>query len=221
MEVNRPSIKDLIVSFSDLSQSFTAVLANGRSVTKMGRLKGGHWQLDSIKRWVTDTIWNGVGHVYHQGDYRLWFLQEFRECSPPESYHMLLFFRTPIGDYLSMPLDAGIFHIIGIYLDLYSWYVCGFKFKIAGTAKTTIGSLRTMFMNYFLAECFMCDGSSHFKNKAVRESCEIFGEDEYNTMTPENLPKMWPKHFDEAIQILNCRLLAVFSSQGTAAWNGG
>ena len=71
-----------------------------------------------------------------------------------------------------MPLDTGGFHIIGIYPNLYSRCVCGFRFKTAGTAKTTIESLRTTFVNYFPTEYFMCDGGSHFKNKAVRQFCE-------------------------------------------------
>jgi len=33
------------------------------------------------------------------------------------------------------------------------------------------------------------------------------GEDEYNTMDWENIPASWPKYFDEAIRIMNWRLL--------------
>ena len=33
------------------------------------------------------------------------------------------------------------------------------------------------------------------------------GEDEYNAMEWENIPASWPKHFDEAIRIMNWRLL--------------
>ena len=33
------------------------------------------------------------------------------------------------------------------------------------------------------------------------------GEDDYNAMEWNNIPASWPKHFDEAIRIMNWRLL--------------
>lgn len=78
-----------------------------------------------------------------------------------------------VGDYLSMPLGAGEFHTIGVYLNLYSQHVCDFKSKTADTAKTTIESLCTIFMNDFPAECFTCDGVRTSKTRRRGSSMKI------------------------------------------------
>ena len=69
-----------------------------------------------------------------------------------------------------MPLGTGGFHTIGT-LEFTSTYTRSmFKASSSKQQALRIESLRTMFMNYFPAECFMCDGGSHFKNKAVCEN---------------------------------------------------
>ena len=50
-----------------------------------------------------------------------------------------------MGDYLSMPPRKGGFHTIGLYLDTFTQHVWGFKFKTAGTGKTTVKSLEDIY----------------------------------------------------------------------------
>jgi transposase InsO family protein len=47
-----------------------------------------------------------------------------------------------------------------------------FKYKTAGTAKTTVDALSTISKNFVAPEAFITDGGSHFNNAAVREFCE-------------------------------------------------
>ena len=153
-------------------------------------------------------------------------------------------FELLVGDYLSMPLGKGGYHTVGLYLDTFTQHVWGYKFKTAGTGKTTVKSLDDIFGGFAPAEVFMSDGGKHFKNTEVRQCCEKWGgrhhvvaayspwinglvegtnkillyvlarlcapevgEDGWQAMNWVDLPKTWPDHFDEAIQILNWRIL--------------
>ena len=143
-----------------------------------------------------------------------------------------------------MPPGKGGFHTVGLYLDTFTQHVWGYKFKTAGTGKTTVKSLEDIFSGFAPAEVFMSDGGKHFKNNEVTLCCEKWGsrhhvvaayspwvnglvegtnkillyvlarlcasevgEDGWQGMSWSELPKTWPDHFDEAIQILNWRIL--------------
>jgi len=88
-------------------------------------------------------------------------------------------FRTHRRDYLSLPTGKGGYHTVGLYLDTCSQHVWGYKFKTAGTGKTTIKALTDIFYNFAPAETFMTDGGKHFKNTEVDESV---GNGEVNIM---------------------------------------
>jgi hypothetical protein len=84
-------------------------------------------------------------------------------------------FELLVGDYLSLPTGKGGFHTVGLYLDTYSQHVWGYKFKTAGTAKTTTTSLNDIFHTFAPSETFMSDGGRHFKNNDVQEMCNGWG----------------------------------------------
>ena len=143
-----------------------------------------------------------------------------------------------------MPTGKGGYHTVGLYLDTFTQHVWGFKYKTAGTGKTTVKALEDIYGGFAPAEVFMSDGGKHFKNNEVRQCCEKWGgrhhvvaayspwinglvegtnkillyvlarlcapevgEDGWQTMDWTDLPKAWPDYFDEAIQILNWRIL--------------
>jgi hypothetical protein len=146
-----------------------------------------------------------------------------------------------------MPAGKGGYHTVGLYLDTYSQHVWAFKYKTAGSAKTTTDALSKVFHGFVPAETFMSDGGKHFDNNEVRELCNRWGtnthivpayspwinglvegankillhvlkrlcapdlEDDGNSGSKlENTPRNWPEHLDEAIQIINSRLLPAF-----------
>ena len=80
-------------------------------------------------------------------------------------------FELLVGHYLSMPTGKGGYHTLGLFLDTFSQHLWVTKFKMAGTANTTIDSLKGIFHNFSAPETFMTDGESHFKNSAIKEFC--------------------------------------------------
>jgi hypothetical protein len=72
-----------------------------------------------------------------------------------------------VGDYLSMPPRKGGYHTVGLYLNTFLQHVWAFKYKTAGTAKTTLDVLNTITKAFITPETFMTDGGSHFNNLAV------------------------------------------------------
>jgi len=76
-----------------------------------------------------------------------------------------------VGDYLSMPIGCSGFHTIGLFMDVYSQKIFGYKFTGYGTAATTIASLNRIRQTYQMPEVFMADGGSHFAGHAVGEWC--------------------------------------------------
>ena len=149
-----------------------------------------------------------------------------------------------VGDYLSLPAGKGGYHTVGLYLDTFSQHVFSYKYKTAGSAKTTVDSLEKIFNTFAPPETFMTDGRKHFDNKEVRELCDKWGtethivlayspwvnglvkgtnklllhmlkclcapdlnDNDIGRISPEDLPKQWPDHLNEAIRILNWRLL--------------
>jgi hypothetical protein len=92
-------------------------------------------------------------------------------------------FKLLVGDYLSMPLGKGGYHTIGLYLDTFSQHMWAFKYKTAGTAKTTIDVVSMVTKAYITLETFMTDGGSHFNNTVVQEHCEANGIKQHITPT--------------------------------------
>ena len=84
-------------------------------------------------------------------------------------------FELLVGDYLSMPNGKGRYHTIGLYLNTYSQHVWAFKYKTAGSAKTTVDVLSRIFQGFIPAETFMSDGGKHFDNNEVCEMCSKWG----------------------------------------------
>ena len=84
-------------------------------------------------------------------------------------------FELLVGDYLSMPPGKGGYHTVGLYLDVFSQHIWAFKYKTAGTAKTTIDALSTITKAFIAPETFMTDGGTHFNNHIVREFCDSNG----------------------------------------------
>jgi len=217
-------------------------------LAKEEHLKNGHWQRDAIKKSLLERIWSpGLDASIVEG---------IMTCGTCKNFggshlHALLDpitrrhpFELLVGDYLALPVGKGGYHTAGVYLDTYSQHIWGFKYKTAGSAKTTKDSLFQIFQGYAPSETFMVDGGKHFNNKEVCEFCEKWGtnvhvvsayspwvnglvegtnklllhilkrlcapdlnNDEIERMKIEDLPKSWPDHFDEAIRILNWRLL--------------
>jgi hypothetical protein len=79
-------------------------------------------------------------------------------------------FELLVGDYLTLP-KAGGYSMLGVYLDTFSQHVWVYKYKSAGTVKTTINSLSQIFRNFTASETFMSDGGKHFNNTEVRDFC--------------------------------------------------
>ena len=77
-----------------------------------------------------------------------------------------------VGDYLSMPVGRGGFHTIGLFMDVYSQKIFGFKYTSHGTTATTIASLNRIRQLYRMPEVFMADGGSHFAGHVVRDWCD-------------------------------------------------
>jgi transposase InsO family protein len=207
-----------------------------------------HWRRDSIKKSLLDKIWSpGLDASIVKAITNCGICKNFG----PTHLHSLLSpitRRHPlellVRDYLSLPTGKGGYHTVGLYLDTYSQHVFRYKYKTAGSAKTTTDSLSKTFLAFAPWETFMSDGGKHFDNKEVRELCDKCGtkthviaayspwingliegtnklflhilerlcapdldEEEAGSITLDDLPKQWPDHFDEAIRILNWRLL--------------
>jgi hypothetical protein len=77
-----------------------------------------------------------------------------------------------VGDYLLMPVGHGGFHTIGLFMDIYSQKIFGYKFTGYGTTTTMITSLNHIWQTYWMPEVFMADGGSHFSGHAVGEWCQ-------------------------------------------------
>jgi hypothetical protein len=141
--------------------------------------EGGHWGRDAVKKALMDRIWcpnldssivTGIsqcGRCKNFGGTHLHALLD-----PITRRHP---FELLVGDYLSMPSGKGGFHTIGLYLDTYSQHVWAFKYKTAGSAKTTVDALSRVFQGFVPPETFMSDGGKHFDNHEVREMCSKWG----------------------------------------------
>ena len=141
--------------------------------------KGGHWGRDAVKLALTDRIYSP------QLDETI--VNTIRDCPQCKNFgaahlHALLQpitrrhpFELLVGDYLSLPDRKGGYHTISLYLDTYSQRVWAFKYKTAGTAKTTTSALSEIFRTFIAPETFMSNSGQHFDNKEVQELCTTWG----------------------------------------------
>jgi transposase InsO family protein len=217
-------------------------------LAKQEHENNGHWQRDSVKKSLLDRIWSpGLDASIVKGITNCGTCKNFGGThlhallDPITRRHPL---ELLVGDYLSLPAGKGGYHTVGLYLDTFSQHVFGYKYKTAGSAKTTTDSLSRTFQAFAPWETFMSDGGKHFDNKEVRELCNKWGtkthivaayspwvnglvegtnklflhilkrlcapdldDEDARRLAPDDIPKHWPDHFEEAIQILNWRLL--------------
>jgi transposase InsO family protein len=139
----------------------------------------GHWQRDSVKKSLLDRIWSpGLDASIIKGISNCGVCKNFGGTH----LHSLLDpitrrhpFELLVGDYLSLPAGKGGYHTVGLYLDTFSQHVFGYKYKTAGSAKTTTDGLEKIFQGFAPSETFMSDGGKHFDNKEVRELCDKWG----------------------------------------------
>jgi transposase InsO family protein len=141
--------------------------------------QGGHMGRDAIKIALTDKITSP--------DLDLTITKAIRSCTQCKSFgptrlNALLQpitrrhpFEMLVGDYLSMPTGKGGYHTIGLYLDTFSQHIWAFKYKTAGSARTTVDALSTISRHFVAPETFMTDGGSHFNNATVKEFCDTNG----------------------------------------------
>jgi hypothetical protein len=88
---------------------------------------------------------------HHGPIYRNHLLHPIRHSRP---------FALVCGYYLSLPKGFGGFTEVALYIDVYSSFVWGFKFKSKGTAKSMVDSLQRIFYDYATPNTFMADGGS-------------------------------------------------------------
>ena len=147
-----------------------------RNMATRMHAEGGHWGRDALKIALTDRIYSPKLDMSV-----MTAIQECAKCKNFGSTHLHALlnpitrrhpFELLVGDYLSMPTGKGGYHTLGLFLDTFSQHLWVTKFKTAGTAKTTIDSLKNIFHNFAAPDTFMTDGGSHFNNAAVKEFCE-------------------------------------------------
>ena len=136
--------------------------------------ENGHWGRDATKIALTDRIYSPKLDAT--------IMEAIADCAKCKNFgsphlHSLLEpitrrhpFELLVGDYLTLPKARG-YHTLGVYLDTFSQHVWAFKYKTAGTARSTIDSLSHIFRNFTPSETFMSDGGKHFNNAEVRNFC--------------------------------------------------
>jgi hypothetical protein len=111
--------------------------------------KGGHFQRDLIKIALLDKI-----HIPSLDQSIVKAISDCARCKNFKGTHLHALlqlitrqhpFKLLVGNYLSMPLGKGGFHTVGLYLDTFTQHIWGYKFKTAGTGKTTVKSLEDIF----------------------------------------------------------------------------
>ncbi|KAG6841251.1 hypothetical protein C0991_000536 [Blastosporella zonata] len=74
-----------------------------------------------------------------------------------------------------MPQGKGRYHTIRLYLDMFSQHLWGFKYRSAGTGRTTTSALGHIFQGFAPSETFMTNGGKHFDCEEVRKFCTKWG----------------------------------------------
>lgn len=148
-------------------------------LAKVHHTEGGHFGRDLIKIVLLDNIcspWSDKS-----------IMTAITKCSKCKAFgglHLAALLKPitrqhpwelMVSDYLSMPLGKGGFHTIGLYMDVYSQKIFGFKITTFGTTATTISVLDQTRCTYRMPEVFMVDGGSHFACHNVAEWCALHG----------------------------------------------
>ncbi|KAM0791027.1 hypothetical protein ACM66B_004325 [Microbotryomycetes sp. NB124-2] len=112
-------------------------------------------------------------------------------------------------DYMSLPAAAG-YKLVLVIIDYFTQYIWAYKFKTAGTGKTTIKSLTDLFRIFGQPEVLLSDNGSHFANREV----EAFCADRAIVLarTPPYLP-----HTNRAVKGANRLLINVLKKELAAA----
>ena len=120
-------------------------------LAKQEHESNGHWQRDSVKKSLLGRIWSpGLDALIVKGITNCGVCKNFGGThlhallDPVTRCHPL---ELLVGDYLSLPTGKGGHHTVGLYLDTFSQHVFGYKYKTAGSAKTTLDSLTRTFQN--------------------------------------------------------------------------
>ena len=137
---------------------------------------GGHWGRDSMKITLTNRIYSPklnktiVDAICNCPQCKNFGTTHLHALLQPITRRHL--FELLVGDYLSLPDGKGGYHTVGVYLDMYSQHVWAFKYKTAGSAKTTTSALADIFRAFVTPETFMTDGGRHFDNSDVQDLCK-------------------------------------------------
>jgi hypothetical protein len=138
--------------------------------------EGGHWGRDTVKMALLDRVCSPKLDAS--------IMEAIRNCTKCKSFgsthlHSLLEpitrrhpFELLVGDYLALPKGKGGYSMLGVYLAVFSQHTWVFKYKMAGSAKTMMNSLNSIFNAFMPSETFMTDGGKHFNNNTVRTLCE-------------------------------------------------
>ncbi|KIN93882.1 hypothetical protein M404DRAFT_103164, partial [Pisolithus tinctorius Marx 270] len=174
---------------------------------------GGHWGRDTMKLALTDK--------YYTPKLDLAVMKVIQDCAKCKNFgtaklNALLEpitrrhpFELLVGDYLSISTGKGGYHTLRLFLDTFSQHLWVTKFKTAGTAKTTVNSLATIFNSFTAPEMFMTDRGRHFDNKTLllhvlKWLCAPnIGEDDNPETDWEKLPRTWPDHLNNVVHVLN------------------
>jgi hypothetical protein len=73
-----------------------------------------------------------------------------------------------------MPPGKGCYTKVGLFADVFTRKLWGFKSKSAA-GKNTVDSLRRISQTFTAPETFMADGGSHFNCAEVRDYCASIG----------------------------------------------
>jgi hypothetical protein len=146
-----------------------------RTLAEKTHTEGGHWGRDAVKMALLDQICSPKLDAS--------IMEAIRDCTKCKSFgpthlHSLLepitrrhLFELLVGNYLALPKGKGGYSTLGVYLDTFSQHTWVFKYKMAGSAKTTMDSLNSIFNAFTSSETFMADGGKHFNNNTVRMLC--------------------------------------------------
>ena len=123
----------------------------------------GRLQRDSVKKALLDCIWSpglnssilaGIKdgpYCKNFGSMHTHVLLEPITCHHP--------FELVVRDYLSLPKGFGGYRTVGLYLDMYSQHVWGFKYEVISSTKTMKDTLEKIFHKFVPSEVFMTDGA--------------------------------------------------------------
>jgi hypothetical protein len=134
--------------------------------------EGGHWGRDAVKMVLLDQICSPKLDTS--------IMEAIQDCAKCKSFgpthlHSLLepitrrhMFELLVGDYLALPKGKGGYSTLGVYLDMFLQYTWLFKYKMAGSTKTTTDSLNSIFNVFTSSETFIADSGKHFNNDTLQ-----------------------------------------------------